>query len=180
MILFIVIFFVMVIVVSVAAVAGFSFYLKRRTKAIETINPKQFIEPPYRSLFEPDAAELRAEEREAQMRVEAERKEIERKAAAEKIQKAADFEKIWRVEPHRQNTIELLRLAAMSSSAEIFSQTAENVIQKLLHEQAGDLSKRDLADLLDSHFRTLPQQERTSGALFWLRREIESLRGKSE
>jgi hypothetical protein len=33
---------------------------------------------------------------------------------------------------------------------------------------------------LDSHLRILPQQERLSGAIFWLKQEIENLRRKSE
>ncbi len=91
-----------------------------------------------------------------------------------------EFEKVWRNEPNKQNTIELLRLAAESESAEVFSQTEENVIQVWHNEQAGGLSKKDLADLLDSHLRILPQQERLSGAVFWIKREIENLRRKSE
>lgn len=59
MVLFILIFFVMIIVVGAAAVLGFSFYLKRRTKRLKGENQKQFAEPPpYRSLFEPTEKEL--------------------------------------------------------------------------------------------------------------------------
>lgn len=172
----------MVIAVGIAAVAGFSIYLKRRNKSLDTAaNRKQFDEPPpYRSLFEPDDAEIRALEREAQMRVEAERKEAESVIAVEKAAAVREFEKVWRERPTRQNTVELLRLAAMSEDAEIFSQTAESVIQVSLHNQTGRLSKMDLADLLDSHLRILPQQERFSGAMFWLKQEIENLRRKSE
>ena len=172
----------MIIAVSITAVVGFSVYLNRKTKSLESKNQKQFAAdaPPYRSLFEPDDEEIRASEREARMKVEAERKEIEQNILFEKAEKTREFEKIWRDEPTKQNTIELLRLAAQSESAEIFSQTAESVIQVLKNEQAGGLSKADLADLLDSHFRTLPQQARISGAIFWLKEEIKGLRGESE
>jgi hypothetical protein len=181
MITFILTFFVIVIALGAAAVVGFSIYLKRKDKSLDTTNQKQFDEPPpYKSLFAPDDAEIRALEREARMKVEAERKEAEEKAAFEKSEKVREFEQVWRGEPTRQNTIELLRVAAESGTAEIFSQTAENVIQLTLHEQAGGLSKEDLADLLDSHLRILPQQERLSGAIFWLKQEIENLRRKSE
>jgi hypothetical protein len=183
MITFILIFFVMVITASISAVVLFSIYLKRKNKSLadaET-NQKQFDNaPPYRSLFAPDETELRAAEREAQMRVEAERKEAEEKSAFEKIQAAQEFQRAWRDEPNRQNTVKLLRLASETEDAEIFSQTAQNMIKNWNHEQAGGLSKTDLADLLDSHLRTLPQQERFSGAIFWLKQEIENLRGKSE
>lgn len=171
----------MVIVVGIAAVAGFSVYLKRRNKSLESKNQKQFVDaPPYRSLFEPSNEEISALEREEQTKIEAQRKEDERKITFEKTRKVREFEKIWRDEPTKQNTIELFRLASQSESAEIFSQTAENVIQVFHHEQAGGLSKTDLADLLDSHLRILPQQERLSGAVFWIKREIEILRRKSE
>lgn len=172
----------MVIAVSVSAVVGFSVYLRRKAKSLETNNQKQFVEPPegYRSLFEPSDEEVRASEREAQMKFEAERAEAVRRVSSEKSDEARAFEKIWRNEPTRQNTVELLRLSARSESAEVFSQMAENVIQIWRSEQAGDLTAKDLADLLDSHFRTLPQQERTSGAIFWLKQEINRLRGKSD
>jgi len=181
MITFILIFFVMVIVVGIAAVAGFSIYLKRRRKSLDAANQKQFDDaPPYRPLFAPTDEEIHALEREKEIKKAAERKEADRKITFEKAEAVREFEKIWRGELTKQNTVELLRLAAMSESAEIFSQTAENVIQVCYQGQAGGLSKKDLADLLDSHLRILPQQERLSGAIFWLKQEIENLRGESE
>ncbi len=180
MITFILIFFAMVIVVGIAAVAGFSFYLKRKSKSLETSNQKQFDEPPYRPLFAPTDEEIRALEREAQMKVESERKEAKGEIAFEKAKAVREFENVWRNEPTKQNTIELLRIAAESGDAEIFSQTAKSLIQVTHHERADGLSKKDLADLLDSHLRILPQQERFSGAIFWLKQEIENLRRKSE
>ena len=181
MITFILIFFIAVITVGLLSVIGFAAYLKRRNKSLETINQKQFDDvPPYRSLFAPTDEELRVLERKEQTKLEAEQKEAERKVLFEKSGRVHEFEKIWRSEPNKQNTIEFLRLAAASESAEVFSQTAENVIQVWHNEQAGDLSKKDLADLLDSHLRILPQQERFSGALFWIKREIENLRRNSE
>lgn len=182
MVVFILIFFASVIVVSVTAVVGFSIYLKRKTKPLESNNQRQFVDavPPYRSLFAPDDEEVRAQEREAQMKFEAELKQAEQKIVFERAERVREYKKIWRDAPTKQNTIELLRLAAESENAEVFSQTAENVIQVLLHEQAGNLTAKDLADLLDSHVSTLPQQERISGAAFWLKQEIEKLRRNSK
>ena len=181
MITFILIFFISIIAVGALSVLGFAFYLKRRKKSLETTNPKQFDEPPqYRSLFAPTDEETRALGREEKAKIEAERQESDRQIKFEKAEKVREFERVWRGEPTGQNTVELLRLAAQSESAEIFSQTAENVIQVWRNGQAGDLSKENLADLLDSHLRTLPQQERLSGAIFWIKREIGNLRGTSE
>jgi hypothetical protein len=171
----------MVIVVGVTMVAGFSLYLNRRTKSLESNNQKQFDEPPkYHSLFEPADDELLAREREAQLKAETARKEAEQRILGEKAEKLREVEQIWLDNPTKQYTVELLRLAALSESAEVFSQTTENVIQVWRENKIENLTSTDLADLLDSHFRTLPQQERISGALFWIKREIEILRRKSE
>lgn len=181
MITFILIFFISIIAVGALSVLGFALYLKRRKKSLETTNPKQFDEPPqYRSLFAPTDEETRAFEREEKAKIEAERQASEQKAALEQAENVRRHEEIWRSEPTTQNAAELFRLAVESGSAEIFSQTAENVIQVWRNGQAGDLSKENLADLLDSHLRTLPQQERLSGAIFWIKREIENLRRESE
>ncbi|MDQ3133141.1 MAG: hypothetical protein M3Q99_20625, partial [Acidobacteriota bacterium] len=167
--------------IGLLSVLGFAAYLKRRRKSLETTNQEQFNEPPpYRPLFAPTDEEIRALEREEQKKLEAEQKEAEHKVLSEKSEKVRELEKVWRNKPNKQNTIELLRLAAESESAAVFSQTAENVIQVWHNEQTGGLSKKDLADLLDSHLRILPQQERLSGAVFWIKREIENLRRKSE
>jgi hypothetical protein len=181
MITFILIFFIAIITVGLLSVLGFSFYFKRRNKSLQTNDQRQFAEPPpYRSLFAPTDEEIRALESREREEIEAKQQEAKRKNSFEKSEKVREFEKKWRGEPTRQNTIELLRLAAASESAEIFSQTAESLIQVLHHEQTGGLSKKDLADLLDSHLRILPQQERFSGAVFWIKREIERLRRRSE
>jgi hypothetical protein len=174
----------MLIAVGASAVIGFSIHTKRKNESLAAKNQRQFADDvrPYRSLFEPDEAELRASEREAQLKVEAERKQAEQNILFERTKEAREFETIWRAKPTRKNTIELLRLASETESAEIFSQTAESVIQ-IFHsqnEQSGGLSKQDLADLLDSHLRTLPQQESMSGACFWIKREIKNLRAESE
>lgn len=110
----------MVIAVAIAAVAGFSIYLKRRNKSLDTTNQKQFdAAPPYRSLFAPDVAEVRASEREAQMRAEAERRDAESVIAFGKAEAVREFEKIWRDAPNRQNIVEFLRLAVENGNAKI-------------------------------------------------------------
>lgn len=178
MVLFTLIFFAMVIVVGVSMVAGFSFFLKRRTKRLKTENQQKFIDepPPYRSLFEPDAEEIRALEQEKSAERAAKTADDARLLALKKIEAVRDFQKIWANEPNKLNTVGLFRLAAQSENAEIFSETAETVIEFWREKRIAGLTANDLADLLDSHIASLPQQERTAGGLFWLRREIMSLR----
>lgn len=177
MITFILIFFVSIITVGALSVLGFAFYLKRRKKSLETNSPKQFAEPPpFRSLFEPTGEEFRADEQAKSAELAAKKAQDERLLKAARIETAHDFQKIWTNDPNKINTLELFRLAAESADAAAFSETAETVIKFRRENGLESLTANDLADLLDSHLATLPQQERTAGALFWLRREITSLR----
>ena len=172
----------MVIAVGVSAVVGFSLYLKRRPRQLESNNPKQFNEEPlpYRSLFAATDEELYAQERAESVEREAKIAEAVRQKAAKKIEAVRDFRRLWMSEPNKQNTLELFRLAAESENAEIFSETSESVIEFRRENKITNLTAHDLADLLDSHLQILPQQERFSGAIFWIKREIENLRQKSE
>lgn len=181
MLLFIIFFFVMIIAVgAVAAVLGLSFYLKRRTHSLAAINRQQFDESPPRSLFEPDADELRAIERENEKHLLAKIVAQERHLKAEKVENVRLFQEKWQNAPDKKTTAELLSVAARSESAEIFSEISESVIEMWRAGGIENLTAPDLADLLDSHFRFLPQQERTSGAIFWVKREITKLRSRSE
>lgn len=181
MILFTIIFFVMVIAIGASAVLGFSFYLRRKTKRLQSQNQVQFAEPTrYRPLFAPTDEEIRALEREEKTREKAKAEDEIRQAKENKIKLAHDFQKIWQNQPNKGKTIEFLRLAAESENSEVFSETARNVLNFWSDKKIDNLSAQDLADLLDSHLRTLPQQERASGILFWLKQEIQSLRRNSE
>jgi hypothetical protein len=181
MLLFIIFFFVMIIAVgAVATVLGLSFYLKRRTHSLAAINRQQFDESPPRSLFEPDADELRSIERENEKHLLAKIVAQERHLKAEKVENVRLFQEKWQNAPDKKTTAELLSVAARSESAEIFSEISESVIEMWRAGGIENLTAPDLADLLDSHFRFLPQQERTSGAIFWVKREITKLRSRSE
>ena len=175
----------MVIVVGSTAVLGFSFYLKLRAKSLASHHPKQFDESnPPRSLFAPDAEELRSieleEEKRSAAKLSAEARRLEAEEKARKEENVLEFRERWQAAPDKKATIELLRAAAMSESAGTFSDMAETVIELWRENRIENLTAPDLADLLDSHLRILPQQERLSGAVFWIKREIENLRQKSE
>ncbi|HVE55685.1 MAG TPA: hypothetical protein VNB22_02590 [Pyrinomonadaceae bacterium] len=169
------------ILVALSAVALLAISAKRRKfLPLEQNPPKNFEAENFRPLFQPTHEELRAFEREENARIKAKEAEKVRRILVEKTEKAFEFEKIWRDLPDRKKTIELLFLASESENAKTFSEISENVIQLWRENRIENLTALDLADLLDSHFRTLPQQERTSGALFWLKEEIRNLRRKSE
>lgn len=166
-----------IILVVLSAVAALAIYAKRRnSNLLEQNPPKNFEAPNYRPLFAPTEDEIRAFEREEKLRAEAKLAEEARRILVEKAEKVSEFEKDWALAPDRKSTIELLFLAAASENAKIFSEISENVIKLWRENRIENLTAQDLADLLDSHFRILPQQERISGALFWLREEIERLR----
>lgn len=170
----------MAVAVAGFAVIGFSVYLKRRAKSLESVNQKQFGEPPvFRSLFEPTSEEILALEREEKAAAEANRLEAERRGLAEKAEQAREFRKVWLNSPNRENTVELLRLAAHSENAKIFSEISETVIKVFRDGQIKDLRIENLIQLLESHLRLLPEKERASGVMFWLKQEIASLRQKS-
>ncbi len=171
----------MVIVVGTAAVIGFSVYLKRRTKSLKHKNQQQFSElPPHQSLFAPTDEEIRALEREEIAANRAKESEESRRSAAEKIEKVEVCRVNWRTSPDTRKTVELLRLASEAENAGVFSDVADDITKVWRENKIENLTADNLADLLDSHLKTLPQQERTSGAIFVLKQEITKLRESSE
>jgi hypothetical protein len=186
MILLILFYSALVIVAGLLIAVGFSFYLKRRElpapqdRRINLYPPHPEV---YRPLFAPSPDEVRAQERaedEARLQTErAARAEAARQILREKSVKAQDFMAAWQGSPEKQGTAELLRLAAGTESAEIFSEIAQNVIQVWKNKEIAGMPAADLAALLDSHLRLLPQQELNSGALFWLRQEVAALRSEN-
>ena len=170
----------MVLVVGASAAIGF--YVKRQVvKSLNENNHNQINElPPYRSLFEPTDEELRTLEREEKLKLEAKKVEDARQVLAEKIERVHKFQAVWLSDPTTRNTVELFRLAAESESAKTFSEMAESVLKVWDDKKLVDFTANDLANLIESHLRILPPQERTSGKLFWLKQEIQSLSTKSE
>ena len=169
------------ILVVVSAVVTISVILKTRKDRnfLASEFPKQFEPVQFRGLFEPDAEEIRASELEEKTRIEAEQAEEIRLVAAQKAEKLREFQEFWEMSPNRRNTVQLFHLAAETESGKIFSETAESVIQ---HWQAGkieDLKAERLAQILESHFWLLPNEERTSGVSFWIKQEIAGLRRSS-
>lgn len=179
MLLFIIIFLAITTTVGLSAVVGFSFLHKRRPKSLQTSN-KDKIEPSYKSLFAPSEAEIRAFEREDEAKAGIEQLESEQKALLLKAEQLNELQKVWTENPNKKNTIELFFLATQTESAKTFSETVKSVIQVWQTGKLESLTAADLAQLAESHLWLLPPQERTSGAVFWLKQEIADLRRKSE
>lgn len=182
MTIFILIFFATIIAVGAATVFGFSFYLRRRAKSFAPNNQNQFAEnaPQYRSLFEPDEAEIRLLESEETAKIQAENDEAARRSSLEKVERVQELQTIFLENSTRRNAVEFLLSAASGDEAKTFSRAAESVIKVFRENKIKNLTATDLADLLDSRVGLLSQQERASGAIFWLRQEIAELRPKPE
>jgi hypothetical protein len=173
--------FLLTILVILSAVAVLAIFVKRlNSNLIEQNPPKTLSAETFRPLFQPTDEEIRAFERDEETKIEAKKAEEKRRVLAEKSEELTKFENAWRISPDRTTTASLLFMASQSESSKTFSEISENVIKVWQEQGIRNLSARDLAELLDSHFRTLPQQERTSGAIFCLKAEIENLLSQSE
>ncbi len=109
-----------------------------------------------------------------------EKSESEQKIRLLESERLNEIQKVWTVNPNKNNSIELLFLAAQSKSAETFSKTARSVIRVWQQGSLTNLKAVELAQLIESHIWLLPQKERTSGINFWLKQELAELRRKSE
>jgi hypothetical protein len=74
------------------------------------------------------------------------------------------------------NTIELLLRASQTENGKTFLDT----VDEILHNGSETFPAEDLAQLIESHFWLLPQNERTPGVTFTINREIAALRSGSE
>ncbi|MET0753303.1 MAG: hypothetical protein ABWZ66_08010 [Pyrinomonadaceae bacterium] len=169
------------ILVVISAVITISVILKTRKDRnfLTSEFPKQVESMQFRGLFEPDEAEIRALEREEKARIEAEKAEELRRVFAQKAEKLREFQEFWEMSPNRRNTVQLISLAAQTESGNLFSETAETAIEHWKANKIEDLSATNLAQILESHFWLLPNEERTSGVSFWIKQEIAGLRGSS-
>jgi hypothetical protein len=180
MILLILFYFAVVVLAGILVVFGIGSYLRSREISAPE-DQKQFGDPQtLRPLFAPSEEGIRALERQEM----AEARKVQIDAAAAEVRKRSERARQslneWRAEPDRRTLGELLRRAVESENAEIFSEVSENVIKTWHDKSLEGVTAAEMADLLDSHFRLLPQQERAAGALFWLKQEIAGLRREPE
>jgi hypothetical protein len=169
------------IVVVLTALAAFSIFVNRRnSKLLEYNSHKNLAAETFRPLFQPTEEDIRGFELAEKAEIEALKAKEARRILDEKAKNLSEFSIAWNNSPDRKTTSELLLMASQSKSAKKFSEISNNVIKVLRENRIENLSARELAELLDSLFRTLPQQERTSGEIFWLREEIKNLNSVSE
>jgi hypothetical protein len=180
MILFILFYLAVVIAAGLLIAFGFFFYLKNRSLSASQDQPYIEDRQNLRPLFAPSEADFLASEREREkVRLELAGEERRRTAKQEFTDRIKSVDALftdWAKAPDNKRLGGLLAAAAGTESAEYFSEISTNVIQIWHDKKIAGVTAADLAGLLDSHLRLLPQQEIVSGALFWLKQEIAALR----
>jgi hypothetical protein len=167
--------FVVLAVLSAAVLLVY--YVKRQDRDLIEDNPSYNLSAEnFRPLFAPTDEEMREFER-----AESAKREAAALDEAERAETAKEDE-IWRLQvewktfPDKQKTIDLLYAASQTGDGNLFSDVSDQILQVFRETGIGGLSPNDLAELFDSHYRLLPQVERSSGALFRLKQEIAELR----
>jgi hypothetical protein len=166
----------LVLLAAVSAAILLIRYLKRQdVRSLEANSNYDLPAENFRPLFAPTDDDLRAFEKEEAANAAAdERRAIER-IDAERETDVRRLHVAWRAMPSRQNTVDLLVAAAHTGDADLFSDVSRELLKVFGETGIGGLSPMDMAELLNSHYRLLPQAERSSGALFWLKQEIAEL-----
>jgi hypothetical protein len=170
----------LLLIAVLAGIAAAVFLLissNRRALGTSEHEPYRITDPQgLRPLFAPTDDELRAAEREGEEALRAERLAADEAYREEQEASLRRVLVAWRDTRSRADAAELLERAAMIGDAELFAEVAEEVLKRSGEQGASPLSRVDAAALVDSHMRLLPQEERSSGALFWLREEVTKMR----
>lgn len=172
----------MLLIIAVLALLSAAFllfrYAMRRHTKLPTPDPTYPLEPPSnaRPLFEPTEEDLRRELAEREAKTIASREYRSRAKAREEIDNALNA---WRAERNALAAGELLRSTAKFSLEGSFYRAAKEILDDFHASRTVRLDAGDLAALLDSHVRLLPAEIRSSGELFWLKREIADLRERA-
>jgi DNA polymerase III gamma/tau subunit len=164
----------------VSVIVATAIWLKKDKLRLLTQNNQENLKRNLRPLFEPTEEDIRAFEREEKQKnlakIEAEKRQI----LQDKAENAKKNLEVWRKNPSKLNTVDLLKLASESESSEIYQEIATEIIKEYKNNVIENFLADDLIQLVESHFWLLPPQERTSGVKFWLKEETASLRLESE
>ena len=147
---------------------------------LEQAPPRELPQPQYRPLFQPDEEELRAERLAEAEKLEEIKRQENLKLAEEKLALFGELRQTWAHSPSRAGTIELLFEASRIADGTVYLETCARILASWRAGEIAELSADDLAQLLESHFRLLPNRARTPGVSFRLKEEIAGLRRVSE
>jgi hypothetical protein len=82
----------------------------------------------------------------------------------------------WEARPARESVPELLRIAALSDDAGVFSRAVADVFAAWEAGRAGGLSAHDLRALFDAEYWLLSSEAKRSGAGFHLKQQLSDVR----
>jgi hypothetical protein len=166
-----------IVIVAILAITLVVFrYAKRPTPAMSEKIVNTFEPPPNaRPLFTPSDKELRQESAAELSREIALRKSRTSAELSSRVDKAIND---WRSMTDARNAAELLAVAAAGGRHGDFDRAAGEILGVFRKSGIPGLSASDVAALIDSHYRLLPAEERSSGALFWLKEEVARLRSE--
>ena len=82
----------------------------------------------------------------------------------------------WEARPARESVPELLRAAALSDDAGLFSRAVADVLAAWEAGRAGGLSAHDLRELFDAEYWLLSSEAKRSGAGFLLKQQLSDVR----
>jgi len=166
-----------IVILAILAIALVVFrYAKRPSPAMSEKFANTFEPPPNaRPLFTPSDKELREESAAKLVREIARR---EHRASAELSYRFEKAVNDWRGMTDARNAAELLAVAAATGRYGDFDRAAGEILGVFCKSGIPGLSASGLAALIDSHYRLLPADERSSGALFWLKEEVARLRSQ--
>lgn len=151
-------------------------YLARQNRDPVGENSVQNLPPGnLRPLFAPSDDDLREFERQEKAKITDTVEKERARTVAERGVEIVSLTSDWASSPNKQGAIELMHLAADHGDAEVFARTALEIIRVFRSTGIDGLAAGDLAALLDSHYRLLPEGEQSSGELFWLKQEIAKL-----
>ena len=169
--------FLIAVLALVSAAFLLQLFIRRQTRSIEGPPVGQLESTGLRPLFEPDPADLKREAEAAEAREIARR---EYRASAEKAARVDAALAQWRSARDKRSAMDLLQVTTESGREGDFARAASEIIEFFRASGIAGITSTGLSLLIDSHMRLLPQAERSSGALFWLKQEVARLGSENE
>jgi hypothetical protein len=89
---------------------------------------------------------------------------------------AADYMKLWRENPDRRSTVQMLHLAALSDDAATFERAVVAAIDAAHEGRLREIRREELIALVESEYWVLSSAARRTGAGFALKERLAALR----
>lgn len=172
----------MSLIITITVAVLIAVFVRRQVinSLAEQEQTRELPEPKFRTLFGPTDEELLEAERIEAARVADLARQEDVNERAKKLAKFDEVRQTWANSSTKTSPAELLYQASQTESGESYWNTCESVLTAWHAGELGSTSADDLAQLLDSHFWLLPENERTPGVSFRLKEEIAGLRRGSD